>query len=90
MQGLGLQTSILRAEKGGEAFSRLQTGTLDRPRCGLLGPVLQHCGRHAQVSEAGGDDRVDHTVELSDGGTDGGCQVLMLGFSLWDQIEPRL
>lgn len=39
-----------------------------------FGPVLGH---HARVSKAGGDHTHGHMIKLPDGGTDGGCQVLL-------------
>lgn len=73
----GPQTTALRVGGGKKRGSLRPSGAYP----GHLNPVLHHPGpvpgRHVPVPEAGGDDAVGHTVELGDGGPDGGSQVLL-------------
>lgn len=92
MQGLRLQTSIQRADKGIEAFSRLQIGTLLGHPQHILATLIQ-CSPTLALAQA------MMLRSLRQMGTTllncvmvaqmGGARRSLPGFFLWDRMEPR-
>ena len=86
LQGLRPHTSMLGADKGGEAVPKSPEMCPTGPptaHLGHLDPVLHHprpvLGHHPQIPKAGCDDEAGHPSEVLDSGLDGGYQVLIAG-----------
>lgn len=86
--GLRPRASFLRADQAAEALLKAPHRDATGPPTtdlGHLNPVLHHfgpvLGHHAWAPKAGGDDTGGHFIELSNGGTDCGDQVLLARLS---------